>query len=147
MTAHQELASRLRASRPSNGSSEDQQAHDPWDDAPAPAVVAKRVLEGVFSREVPPERIARLTNAMHWAYGTAWGAVYGLVEGTFHINPLLLGPAFGGGVWASSYAQLVPMGLYQPPWKYPAKTLANDLGYHATYGLGVAAGYALLARD
>jgi len=148
MTVHQELASKIRASRSVSSSSDaDQQPPDPWDEAPAPAIVAKRVIEGVFSHRVPAERIGTLTNVAHWTYGTAWGAVFGLLQGTVHLKPLLLGPAFGGGMWASSYAQLVPMGLYQPPWRYPPKTLANDLGYHTTYGLGVAIGYALLAPD
>jgi hypothetical protein len=49
-------------------------------------------------------------------------------------------------VWAASYAELVPPGLSEPPWKYPLGTLANDLGYHLSYGTGVAAGYALVDR-
>ena len=146
MTLHQTLVSELRSSRSSDGSSSKSKQGESWESAPAPAVVAKRILEGVFRRNVPAQRIGLLTNAMHWAYGTGWGAVYGLVEGTVRASPLAAGPLFGGVVWAASYAQLVPMGLYEPPWTYPVKTLANDLGYHVTYGLGVALGYAALDR-
>ena len=138
MTVHQELVSKLRGSG-SNGSDE---PHDPWESAPAPAIVARRILEGVFRRDVPAERIGLLTHATHWAYGSGWGAVFGLVAGNSESEPLKLAAPFGAGVWAASYAQLVPMGLYEPPWTYAPKTLANDLGYHLTYGIGVAAAYA-----
>jgi hypothetical protein len=59
--------------------------------------------------------------------------------------PLPVGLGFGLGVWAASYAQLVPLGIYEPPWRYPAEELAEDLSYHAVYGLGVAGAYAALA--
>src|SRR6266540_7317484 len=78
MTTVQEvMARRRRAHAPSpteNGQP------DPWKTAPAPAQLAKRVIEGVLQREVPVERISLLTNAVHWGYGTAMGGLYGLVE-------------------------------------------------------------------
>ena len=45
-----------------------------------------------------------------------------------------------------SYVQLVPMGLYEPPWRYPPKELALDLSYHLAYGAGLGAAYAVLER-
>ena len=44
-----------------------------------------------------------------------------------------------------SYAQLVPMGIYEPPWKYPAKELALDLSYHIVYGITAAIAYEKLS--
>ena len=61
---------------------------------------------------MPVERISLLTNAVHWGYGTALGGVYGLVEGSLRPQPVVHGPVFGLGVWAWSYATLVPLGLY-----------------------------------
>jgi len=82
MMAWQELSARLRSSGGSQNQ-EAQPAHeDPWVGASAPAKLARRIIEGVFDRHVPPERTGLLTNAMHWAYGTGWGAAYGLIEGT-----------------------------------------------------------------
>ena len=112
-----------------------------WDDAPAPAQVARMAIRGLFGRDVPAERIPLLTNAVHWSYGTAWGAVFGLVR---RGNPLVSGLLFGAGVWALSYVQLVPLGIYQPPWEYEPKELAKDLSYHLVYGAGVAAAYEAL---
>lgn len=36
------------------------------------------------------------------------------------------------------------MGIYEPPWTYPATTAAKDLSYHLVYGLGVAAAFGAL---
>lgn len=148
MTGYQMLVARIRESgqddeqEPAN-----EEPTDPWEDAPAPAQVARRIIEGVFKREVPPERIGLLTNAAHWAYGIAWGGLAGILLGsTSGARPLREGLAFGSGVWASSYATLVPMGIYEPPWEYPPAELAIDLSYHLVYGAGVAGAFRLLER-
>ena len=52
-----------------------------WEDAPAPARVAKRLLEGVLKRDVPPRYARALNNATHWAFGLAAGAGYGFLLG------------------------------------------------------------------
>ena len=117
-----------------------------WSDAPAPAEVGRRLIEGLFDVKLGPRWVKPLNQAVHWAYGTAQGSVYGLVQGTIRANPLIHGLAFGTGVWALSYAQLVPMGLYEPPWEYDARTLATDLSFHLVYGAGVAVGYEILER-
>jgi hypothetical protein len=149
MTALQELAILARKAR-SNGSAraEGTVDDDPWSHAPAPAQVAKRILETVFHEEVHADRIKLLTNLTHWGYGTSLGVVYGLVgrKLTPGRRPIVQGPLYGTGAWAMSYAMLVPMGLYEPPWRYPAKTIAKDLSYHLVFGLGCAAGYRALAK-
>ena len=105
------------------------------------------MLETVFHQEVHAERIKLLTNLTHWGYGTALGVMYALVQRAVPgRSPLVRGPLYGTGAWASSYAMLVPMGLYEPPWHYPAKAIAKDLSYHLVYGVGCAAGYRLLSR-
>jgi len=143
MTAWQELAARLRHSMTVKHMVGEE---DPWERAPAPARVGRLLVQTVLGRDVPPERIPLFTNAVHWGFGTAMGAVYGLVQTKVPAKPVLSGPLFGLGVWAQSYATLVPMGLYQPPWRYPAKTIAKDVSYHLVYGAGTAAGYELLKR-
>ncbi len=151
MTLAQELSAKLQSSGDADQQSDDQQGddqqgHDPWEQASMPAKVARRISEGVFEHEVSPERIPLLTHGMHWAYGTGWGAVYGLVQGTFGGRSLRRGLTFGSGVWSMSYVQLVPMGLYEPPWKYPPKGIAMEVSYHLVYGLGVAGAYRLFDR-
>ena len=128
------------------GGAEPESEVERWQQAPAPAKVAKRILEGVFGADVPAEKIPLLTQAMHWLYGSALGGVYGLVQGTIRANTVAAGLGFGAGAWALSYAQLVPMGIYEPPWRYPARTLGVDLSYHLVYGVGVAASYEAIGR-
>jgi hypothetical protein len=147
MTAWQEFAGKLQASTQESDPEPDPRPLDPWEKASAPAQVAKRIGEGVFQEKVSPDLIPLLTNVMHWGYGTGWGAVYGLVAGSARKPQGLRGGAvFGTTVWLMSYVQLVPMGLYQPPWKYPPKGLALDLSYHLVYGVGVAGAYRVLDR-
>ncbi len=66
MTAYQELVSRMRrrGSRGSESGSQEEE-RDPWTEAPAPAQVGKRILEGMFQREVGADRIGLLTNVVH----------------------------------------------------------------------------------
>lgn len=141
MTAYQTVVQRLQK----NGQGENDDGGKTWEGASAPAKVGKRVLEGVFREPVGEDRIPVLEKGMHWGYGTSWGAVYGLAQETFRGNPVGHGLAFGVGVWGMSYAQLVPMKLYEPPWKYPLEDLAVDLSYHLVYGLGVAGAHRLIA--
>lgn len=142
MTAWQEAAARLRRHTEPRMLRADE---DPWLRAPAPARLAKRVLEGVTGHEVPRERIPLLTNAVHWGYGTSLGAVYALAANGR--RPAPAGVAFGTGVWAFSYLTLVPLGLYDWPWRYSLRTIAKDVSYHLVYGTGTAAAFAALGRD
>ena len=150
MTAWQELSAKLQSSDSEEEGSEQQSGQqtdsDPWEDASAPAKVAKRIGEGVFHQEVSPDLIPTLTNATHWGYGTVWGLVYGISRNGGRRTVLRGGSIFGSAVWLMSYVQLVPMGLYEPPWEYEPKDLAMELSYHLVYGIGVAGAYAALDR-
>jgi hypothetical protein len=143
MTVWQTLLPRLRRS---NGSSDQEQTRsddERWEQASSPAQAARVALRGV-GFDPPASWIPFLTNAMHWGYGTTWGAAYALMRKRVVAHPLLGGLGFGLGVWAASYAQLVPLGIYSPPWRYPVATLAEDASYHAVYGVAVAAAYSIL---
>ena len=149
MTGHQEIRQRFarQDARPDPGTADADgiEELDPWESAPAPAQVGKRLVEGALGRRVPPEAIPALAQVMHWAYGTLWGGVYAFARGSSRSRSMLLGPLFGLGVWAASYAQLVPLGIYEPPWRYPWRSLADEIGYHITYGMTVALTYATIA--
>lgn len=114
-----------------------------WSDAPEPAQVGQRVLEGVFHRQVPLEKAGLLTNVVHWIYGTSWGAVYALIQESVG-QPLASGVALTGAVMTSDYTLLPAMKLYEPPWKYPPATLAKDFANHLVYGLVIAGAYKAL---
>lgn len=145
MTGWQELSQRLRSADGEGG--HDDAPQDRWERAPVPAKVAKRVLEPLLRRPLSADLIPVVTQLMHWGYGISWGAVYGLIEPALPGRvPVRDGALFGTGVWLMSYAQLVPMGLYEPPWRYPITELGLDLSHHLVYGTGTSAGFRLLER-
>ena len=119
---------------------------DSWDGAPAPALVAKRMLESVTKREVPSRYARTLNNVTHWGFGLATGAAYGLLAGSRKTS-VWYGLPFGAAVWAGGYVVLPLLGVYQPIWKYDFKTLEQDLSAHLVFGAATAATYRLLAAS
>lgn len=118
-----------------------------YEDAGAPAQVGKRVVEGLFHSELPPETAAHMNNAVHWATGLGWGALYSIVAGSTRSAHPAAGAALGPGAWATSYALLGLAKLYKPMWEYDAKTLGRDLSAHLVFGFGTASAFrALLAK-
>ena len=82
MTAWHTLSAKLQHSGEESGGEPSEPPEDPWEEASAPAKVARRIGEGVLHKNVPADLIPLLTNVMHWGYGTGWVAVYGLVAGS-----------------------------------------------------------------
>jgi hypothetical protein len=117
---------------------------DSWDRAPAPALVAKRLLERLTKREVPARYVRILNNATHWGYGLTTGAGYGLIAGCRKPS-VWYGLPFGAAVWGSGYVVLPLLGVYEPIWKYDVETLEKDLSAHLVFGTATAATFWLLA--
>jgi hypothetical protein len=118
-----------------------------WADAPAPAQVVKKAAEAVgHGREVTKKQVPLITNLMHWGYGIWWGTAYGVAARSLDADPVTAGPLLGVGLWTTSYAELVPLGIYKKPWEYPPQELALDLSYHLVYGVAVAGAYKALER-
>jgi hypothetical protein len=118
---------------------------DDWDKAPAPAQVGRRLYEGLFQKPLPPSSARLVNNVTHWGYGIFWGAQFGVVAASRRPGKLR-GPLFGTLVWLSGYAILPLAKLYQPIWKYDAKTLAKDWGGHLSYGTATSTAFSILAR-
>jgi hypothetical protein len=119
---------------------------DGWDGAPAPAQVGRRVVEGLFQVELAPRWARLATNVMHWGYGLAWGAQYGIVAGSLKKVRPGYGLALGPVVFASGYVILPLAKLYKPIWEYDGPTLAKDLSAHLVYGVVTAEVFRALAR-
>jgi len=118
-----------------------------WAHAPPPAQLAKKAADAVGEgRRLTKKQVPLVTNALHWLYGTSWGVAYAFAARAAEPSPVAGGAVFGTGVGASAYAELVPLGIYEPPWRNPPAELALDLSYHVVYGVAVAAAYAALDR-
>jgi hypothetical protein len=117
-----------------------------WDKAPAPALVGKRLIEGLFGVQLPPDRARLVNNVTHWGFGIVSGAGYGVIAASLRRPRVLYGLLFGASVWSGGYVVLPLAKLYKPIWDYDAKTLADDLTVHLLYGLTTSATFALLSR-
>ncbi|MCA1663202.1 MAG: DUF1440 domain-containing protein, partial [Myxococcales bacterium] len=84
---------------------------------------------------------ARLGNVVHYAFGAAWGGLYGLVRASY---PRLWRPsgvaAFSVAVWLASDNLILPLfKLAAWPHRYPVRSHAYAIAAHLAYGTGVAA--------
>ncbi len=118
-----------------------------YDDAPAPAQVGKRIVEGLFDTQLDPKTARPMTNLVHWATGAGWGAAHGIVHGSTGVPKALGGLLTGAIAWATSYATLAPAGIYKPIWEYDAVTLWKDLSAHLVFGLTTGVVFRLLAKS
>jgi hypothetical protein len=117
-----------------------------WEQAPDPGQVARRVIEGFTQRKLPDRYAWPVSTAMHWAYGSAAAALYGVVAGSLRSPRAAHGLQFGVAVWAAGYVILPQGGLYKQIWEYDANTLAWDLAGHLAYGAGTGVTFLLLAK-
>jgi hypothetical protein len=119
---------------------------DSWEKAPDPGQVAKRLIEGFTQRELPARWAWLTSTGAHWSYGSAAGALYGVLAGSLRRPHARYGLPFGAAVWVTGYIVLPEGGLYKPIWEYDAKTLAWDLGAHLAYGASTGAVFSLFAK-
>jgi hypothetical protein len=126
MTLSSAIESRLRHREPSQ----------------APALVAGKVL-GVQPRN--PAGRARFSNAVHWAYGTSWGAARGLLDAA-GINGRVAPVAHFVAVWGAEQAMLPALSVAPAPWKQPPGEVAIDALHHAVYVTATNAAYDALGH-
>ena len=111
------------------------------------AEFARKLAAGMFNVDISPYAQAA-GEAVHFSYGTAWGAVYGLLQGSYRRPPGPFGVLFGFAVWLLGPALLVPaMRLMPPPPKERPVRLAMMVAGHLIYGLAVAATFEALERE
>ncbi len=112
------------------------------DGSTAPADAAGKVL-GVQPRN--PAGKQRFSTAVHWGYGTSWGAVRGLIGAAGLDGPEAAGAHFAA-IWPSALVMLPALGVAPPPWKWGAAELAIDAGHHLVYVAATSLAYAALER-
>jgi hypothetical protein len=108
----------------------------------APAEAAGKVL-GVQPRD--PEGRARFSNAVHWAYGTGWGAVRGLLGALGQRGAPAAAEHFAL-VWGSAQVMLPSLEVAPPPWRWGPEELAIDGLHHAIYAGATGLAYELIDR-
>jgi hypothetical protein len=113
------------------------QASGPGPEGPA-GLFAAKVASGLFGQDLAT-RTKPWGRAVHLAYGSVWGVVYGMLQTRTKRRPLLSGVAHGLFVWAFGPALLVPaMKLLPAPSRTPRAQNAFIAAAHVLYGVTVA---------
>jgi uncharacterized membrane protein YagU involved in acid resistance len=114
-------------------------------EAPGPeglaAQFAFKVALGVFDKDIAGQ-LRPVGFGVHVLYGTLWGALFGIAQGTYHRRPGPAGALYGLLVWLIGPALLVPaMKLMQSPAAEPPVRTASMIAGHVAYGVALAAAY------
>jgi uncharacterized membrane protein YagU involved in acid resistance len=112
-------------------------------DESALQTVARRFVTCLMRRPLSPEGKAKGGVVVHYAFGAAFGGVYGLLRETV---PAMRRPAgviaFGVGAWVVGDDLILPaFRLAAGPAAYPLKTHAYAIAAHLVFGAAVAAAY------
>lgn len=107
----------------------------------APVKVASEVTDVKPVSETDKEKVSQ---EIHWAYGTAWGVARGLVSLT-GLKGLPAAAVHFAAIWGTSMVMLPKFKAGPPVTEEDTKTIAIDGLHHAVYAL--AAGAAFDALD
>jgi hypothetical protein len=125
MTVSQAIESKLRGRPPST----------------APSDVAGKVL-GVQPRN--PSGKARFATAVHWGYGTGWGAARGLIA-ELGLGGTPAAAVHFTSVWSAALVMLPTAGAAPPIWRTPPSEVTIDVLHHAVYAAATSVAYETLS--
>ncbi|MDQ4010099.1 MAG: hypothetical protein M3228_05230 [Actinomycetota bacterium] len=106
----------------------------------APADAASKVL-GVEPVDEAAE--ARFSTLVHWGYGTAWGAVRGLLAG-IGLGGRSATAVHFAAIWGGSLVMLPALDVAPPATEMEPAELAIDAGHHLVYVVATALAYRAL---
>lgn len=121
--------------QPSEGS-QGEQGQDSGESENATVKTAEAISEGVFGHELQESEKEPAGAAVHYAFGTLSGGMYGaLAEVTPQVTTAA-GLPFGAGFWLLADEITVPLlGLSKGPTEYPVSTHVYSLASHLVYGM------------
>jgi hypothetical protein len=110
----------------------------------APADAAMKVLgiEGFCDDAAK----SRFSNAVHWAYGTAWGVPRALLDAA-GVDGAAATAAHGAALWGSEQVMLPALGVAPPLWEWGAAEVGIDALHHAVYAVATSVAYAMTASS
>ena len=122
--------------QPSEGSKGEQGQDTEEQDDDATVKTAKVISKEVFGHELQKSEKESAGAAVHYAFGTVTGGLYGaLAEVTPQVTTGA-GLPFGAGFWLLADEITVPLlGLSKGPTAYPVSTHAYALASHLVYGM------------
>jgi putative membrane protein len=119
--------------KPSDGSQGEQDTNEPDD---ATVQTAKVISSVVFDHDLQESEKEPAGAAVHYAFGTVTGGLYGaLAEVTPQVTAAA-GLPFGAAFWLAADEISVPLlGLAKGPTEYPVSTHVYALASHLVYGV------------
>lgn len=114
---------------------------------PATVALGRLAYERLKGEEPTRQRGAQLGQAVHWGYGLAMGALFGLLESRMPTDDVQAGLGYGAVLWLIGDELAVPLlGLSDGPTAHPPSVHAQALGAHLVYGLATGAAMRALER-
>lgn len=123
--------------QPSEGQNQGQPSNDNKEDQDDATVKAARAIsESIFGHELKEREKEAAGAAVHYAFGTATGGLYGAVAEFLPEVTAGAGLPFGTVFWIAADETAVPLlGLSKPPSEYPVSTHVYAFASHLVYGL------------
>ena len=98
-------------------------------------MVAQRAAAAVAGRELTRDELRVAAPIVHYAFGAAMGACYGIYAERTRLHPLAAGAAFGAAVWLAADEVAVPLlGLSETPDARPLEMHGQSLAAHLAFG-------------
>lgn len=117
-----------------------------------PAVLADRAAQWLGHGPLDDRSKLRAQNVIHYTFGAAFGAGYGIAAELIPTVTTGIGLAAGAGLYAVTHASILPLlGIQEPPGRLPRSAVAweftGHLGFGLTLELGRRAASRLLTGD
>jgi hypothetical protein len=107
----------------------------------APADAAAKVLGIKEFRD--DQAKGAFGTAVHWTYGTTWGAMRGLLR-SLGLSPVAASVVHFAAVWGSEQVMLPALGVSPPVTEWGAEEVAIDAFHHVVYVSATGAAYEAL---
>ena len=105
------------------------------------SVLAERILRALGRDPSDEKVVERVAQAIDWTFGTANGALYGLLDATIPVFHRSWGAPLVLALIAFDEFGLAAIGLAQPPGRYPAATHVRSVVNHLAYGAMLTVAY------
>ncbi len=106
--------------------------------------LAENIADGALNTELSDSTKTAAGQAIHWGYGTLWGAAYGVAQHQLQLPAPLAGALFGGVIGGVASTLVPALNLAPPPTEQPMAMNAFMGGINLVYGEAVAVVYDML---
>jgi uncharacterized protein DUF1440 len=122
--------------QPSEGENAGQNSEDKENEDDATVKAARAIYEDLFGHALKESEKKAAGAAVHYAFGTATGGLYGVIAEFAPVVTVGAGLPFGATFWLVADETAVPLlGLSKPPTEYPVSTHVYAFASHLVYGL------------